>query len=139
MEPSDLSVFRRLNARMQWLTERQALLAQNVANVDTPGYRSRDMKAPTFDEAMALAAPSSRPTPPTAAPRSGHIALVSKMAPAGTNEFRKSQESTISGNTVDLEHELKKASDAALEYQTMTHLYRKHMEMLRTAVRANGS
>lgn len=139
MEPSNLTMFQQLNARMRWLTDRQNVLAQNVANVDTPGYKSRDIKAPTFDEAMALADPASRLRPPTAAPAERHIKLASRMAPSGTKEFRESQETTISGNTVDLEHELKKSADSALEYQTMSHLYRKHMEMLRMAVQTGGA
>lgn len=139
MEPSDLSVFQRLNARMRWLTKRQAVLAQNVANVDTPGYRSRDVKPPTFDEAMARSAPSSKARPPSAPVQPAHVKITPRLAPEGTKEFRQRQEATISGNTVDLEHELKKSADAALEYQTMSQLYRKHMEMLRMAVQSNGA
>src|SRR5262245_20545533 len=43
MAISDLPIFSMLRTRMNWHQERQRLLAQNVANADTPGYRSRDL------------------------------------------------------------------------------------------------
>ena len=42
-----------LRTRMQWHQERQRLLAENVANADTPNYRPRDLAPLDFD----------RPTP----------------------------------------------------------------------------
>ena len=135
MEPSGLGLFKRLNARMQWLAKRQSVLAENVANVNTPGYRSRDVTAPRFENAMA-AAKSAAPPPP---PQPKHFRLVSQLAPENTAETDGDEQITISGNSVDLEHELKKAADAAMEHQTMTQLYRKHLEMLRMATSNNGA
>lgn len=135
MEPSGLSVFRRINARMQWLTERQSVLAENIANVNTPGYRARDMTAPSFASAIDRTAPRT----PSAPPQPQHFRLASRLGPEKTAEALGDQQETISGNSVDMEVELKKAADAALEYQTMTHLYRKHLEMLRMASSSNGA
>lgn len=135
MEPSGLSVFRRLNARMQWLTERQTVLAENIANVNTPGYRARDMHPPDFASEIARTAPRA----PTAPPQPQHFQLTPRLGPDLSGETLEGQQETISGNSVDMEVELKKAADAALEYQTMTHLYRKHLEMLRMASSNNGA
>lgn len=138
MEPSNLSVFQRLNARMHWLSKRQSVLAENVANANTPNYKPRDLKAQTFESVMAAVPSSSRP--PAAAPASPqHFKLLASVSRPNVKERRDDLEPSISGNAVDLETELKKSSDTALEYQTMAHLYRKHMEMLRMAVAANGS
>ena len=38
-----------LRRRMQWHQERQRLLAENVANADTPNYRVRDLVPPDFN------------------------------------------------------------------------------------------
>src|ERR1041384_8359546 len=43
MAISDLPIFSMLRTRMNWHQERQRLLAENVANADTPGYRARDL------------------------------------------------------------------------------------------------
>ena len=141
MEPSDLSVFKRLQGRMKWLTARQEVLAENVANANTPGYRARDIKAPSFGGVMSMMRPTSVTTvgggmQTASAP--GTIPIRSKSDGAGTREVREDLQVSLSGNSVDLEAELKKAADAALEYQTITHLYRKNMEFLRMAVQSNG-
>jgi flagellar basal-body rod protein FlgB len=39
MGPDDIPLFGMLKSRLGYLTERQKLVAQNVANADTPGYR----------------------------------------------------------------------------------------------------
>jgi len=135
MEPSSLSVFQRLQSRMHWLTARQAVLAQNVANANTPGYRARDIKPPNFGQVVQMM----KPAETSGASGKGHVRLISKTADSNTREVRDDLQASISGNSVDLELEMKKSADAALEYQTMTHLYRKHMEMLRMAVQSNGS
>lgn len=135
MEPSGLSVFKQLNARMRWLTERQTVISQNIANVDTPGYNARELKAPSFAKTMALAQPKGD----AATPKPTHIAVMPETQPGRTGQVEEAQEISISGNSVDLEHELKKSADTAMEYQTMTHLYRKHMEMLRMAIQSDRS
>ena len=38
-----------LRTRMQWHQERQKVLAENVANSDTPKFRPRDLVEPKFD------------------------------------------------------------------------------------------
>src|SRR5947209_920795 len=43
MAISDLPIFSMLRTRMNWHQERQRLLAENVVNADTPGYRARDL------------------------------------------------------------------------------------------------
>ena len=39
MPITDLPLLSMLRTRMQWQQERQRLLAENVANADTPNYR----------------------------------------------------------------------------------------------------
>ena len=49
MSVADLPLFSVLKSRMRWLEERQKLLAENVANADTPRYRTRDLKQLDFN------------------------------------------------------------------------------------------
>ncbi len=39
-----------LTDKMRWHQARQKLLAENVANAETPGYQGRDLKAYSFSE-----------------------------------------------------------------------------------------
>ncbi len=51
MDPTDIPLFALADQRLVWVDHRQALLSQNVANVDTPGYRARDLRP--FAQALA--------------------------------------------------------------------------------------
>ena len=52
MPISDIPILSMLRARMQWHQERQEVLAENVANADTPNYRPRDLAPPNFENAL---------------------------------------------------------------------------------------
>ena len=55
MPITDIPILSMLRTRMQWHQERQLVLAENVANADTPNYRARDLAPPTFDSALQTA------------------------------------------------------------------------------------
>ncbi|RRH75798.1 flagellar basal body rod protein FlgB [Falsigemmobacter faecalis] len=54
------SFFRLASERMDWLAERQKVLAANIANADTPGYRARDLTA--FEDFLSTGVAESRET-----------------------------------------------------------------------------
>ena len=43
MDPTEIGLFRLAEQRLAWVDRRQELLAQNVANANTPGYRPQDL------------------------------------------------------------------------------------------------
>src|SRR5437764_2344117 len=49
MPISDIPIFSMLRTRMQWHQERQQVLADNVANADTPNFRPSDLSPPDFN------------------------------------------------------------------------------------------
>ena len=53
MPISEIPIFSMLRTRMQWHQERQRLLAENVANADTPKFKPRDLAPPQFDRHAA--------------------------------------------------------------------------------------
>jgi flagellar basal-body rod protein FlgB len=132
MDLTKIRMFSALTQRMAWLRERQTILAQNIANADTPGYTARDLKPQSFRDMV-------RPTTLTQ--------LNPRVTAAGhqlgghlpQSEFRvkttdASAEPTLTGNAVDLEQQIMKVSETSMDYQTMTNLYRKHVDMLRSAL-----
>ena len=52
MDLNKLDIFRLTNSKMGWLSERQTVLAQNIANADTPGYKAKDLKVPDFSSML---------------------------------------------------------------------------------------
>ena len=127
-----LDIFGAMARRMTWLGERQQVLAQNIANSDTPDYIPLDLKEGPFARLLAR-----RLSPvQMAAVRPGHIATPPPAGEAAfrTKEQRDTYEITPSGNAVVLEEQLVKVQQTQMDYQAMTSLYRKHMNMIRTAL-----
>ena len=57
MAISDIPIFSMLRTRMQWHQERQRVLAENVANADTPKFQPRDLTPLEFGRAGAAGRP----------------------------------------------------------------------------------
>lgn len=134
MDLNRLPLFSLLAQKMNWLGERQKVLAQNVANADTPGYAPVDLKAFDFRAAAhAAGGVTAKLAPAASDPRH----LLPASATAAAQVRARATETTVSGNGVSLDSELMKASDTAMDYQLITSLYRKQIGMLR-AVLARG-
>jgi len=48
MDIGHIPLFAAFSKRMAWLTARQTVLAENVANANTPGYMAKDLKELDF-------------------------------------------------------------------------------------------
>ncbi|GJD60329.1 flagellar basal body rod protein FlgB [Methylobacterium frigidaeris] len=131
MSVTDLPLVAMLRNRMQWQQTRQKVLAENVANADTPGFRARDLKAPRFRPDGTLAA--GLPGVGMERTSSLHLAGTGKAAPAEERTGTRF-EMMPSGNAVSLEDEMLKAADNQGDYQLASLLYRKSLQSLRTAV-----
>ena len=129
MSTGDLPVMAALRTRMQWHQERQRVLAENVANSDTPNFKPRDLVEPKFD------ASGSSADGPLAMRRTsaGHI------APSGASEsFDQNRnagfETRPAGNSVNLEDEMLKVSSNQMDYAAVTSLYTHSLHLLKTAI-----
>ena len=134
-----LNVFQAVARRMAWLGRRQSVLAQNIANADTPGYRPLDMKEGPFARMMVGKLAPVRPAATHAAHIVGAAAGPGAGAGAGAKSFESvaqsgSYEVKPSGNAVVLEEQLVKMSQTQMDYQTMSNLYRKHLRMFQIAI-----
>lgn len=132
MDLSKIPLFRVMSERMSWLTQRQQVLAQNVANADTPGYKPSDLEPVDF---RRLADDAGKRLS-VRATRAGHI--VNGGAPQGQKYAVKEETSPsgalINGNSVVIEEELMKIAGTAADYQVTTSLYRKHVAIIKAAI-----
>jgi flagellar basal-body rod protein FlgB len=129
MDLSKIPLFEAITRRMAWLGERQSVLAQNVANADTPGFAAKDVKEPDFAKLVGGAVahlPLLRTQP-------GHLLPV-HAAGAFQEITQKVDESAPNGNTVQLEDQMMKISGTTSDYAVMTSLYRKQLSLLKMAL-----
>jgi len=125
-----------LSQAMNMRTQRHQVLASNIANADTPGYKARDF---SFESAMQNAlggrANSGISLTRTAA---GHIADASGVAHAAI-QFRKETQSSVDGNTVDMDVERAQITENALQYQILTQLISEKFKGVRSALSSTSS
>ena len=134
MSVNDLPLLGQIKGRMSWLEERQRVVAQNVANSDTPGYVARDLKAPT-DFARALKEGGGLTMVRTSA---AHISPPGASTARFTSEKRPDSETTLDGNAVVVEEQMLKMAESRMAYDAAIGLYSKSMAMLRMAARKPG-
>jgi flagellar basal-body rod protein FlgB len=127
----NLPIFSALGEKMRWHQTRQSLLAENVANAETPGYGGRDLKV--FD-LEAQASGFSRAGVSAAVTQPRHILVHAGGSSAFGAQRMNSFEITPSGNGVTLEDEMMKVTTNLMDYQTATTLYQKSVRILRTAL-----
>lgn len=111
--PAHDSTTTTLHTALRALATRQRLLAENIANVETPGYRARRVD---FEESLRRAVATGQP-----ALASTTISL-STAAP-GPN-----------GNNVALDQDTLALTETGLRYQLLTNAVDAKMRLLRTAI-----
>ena len=133
MALTDIPILSMLRTRLQWSQERQRVLAENVANADTPNYRARDLSAPKFD-APAQVATAQMSRVSLLRTEADHIA--GAMTGGSGFESRVSGHYAVSpaGNAVSIEDEMMKVAANQMDYQAVTALYARSLSLFKTAL-----
>ncbi|OXE35630.1 MAG: flagellar basal body rod protein FlgB [Phenylobacterium zucineum] len=139
MDITDIPLFAMLKSRMGYLTERQRVIAQNVANADTPNYLPQDLKPYSFQSHLAGA-----PSPPgpmsvtlTNPMHIAHTATSPSQIPVKAPKSMDT-ETTLDGNSVVLEDEMLKLTDTRMNYDAAVSFYQKSLNLLKMATKAPG-
>jgi flagellar basal-body rod protein FlgB len=137
MDLANIPLFAMLRGRLGYLSDRQKIISENVANSDTPGYRPHDLKPFSFEAQLKAAASSAGVQAMT---QPGHMqASNARRSLSGARPMKVADsEITLDGNGVVLEEEMMKMTDARMNYDAAISFYQKSMGMLRTAIRAPG-
>ena len=136
MELTKLPMFGLLRNRMSWLGQRQEVLAQNVANADTPNYSAHDLKAFDFREVLN----GTRRSQSDAGLRRTNVAHFQRASSGGQSDFvsgevRRPYETAPDGNAVVIEEQMVKMNETVTNHNLMTQIYKKQMLMFRAVTR----
>ena len=123
----NLSVFQTSSAMAGHAAQSQALISQNVANSDTPGYVARQL--PPFSTLYT----SSEAGGLQRATRSGHLNGSVDGFEISATEIRSG--SNPNQNTVSLEGELLRSAEAKSQHDRALAIYKSALDVLRTAAR----
>jgi flagellar basal-body rod protein FlgB len=113
--------------KVEWLSTRQAILAQNVANANTPGYHAKDIVPfeSFLDNAQFTMAKSS----------GMHMDLSVGSTEQPRTEEDRSGDSNFSGNNVSLENQLLKLGETNSQFALNTGLIKSFNRMIMASLK----
>jgi flagellar basal-body rod protein FlgB len=132
----DIPILSMLRMRMQWSQARQKVLAENVANADTPQYKARDL-APLKFEAPGEQAPAAVASVALARTESGHMTGFGAQPTPFRSESKGNYQVRPTGNAVDLEGQMMKVAANQMDYQAATAIYTRSLKLIKTALGKN--
>jgi flagellar basal-body rod protein FlgB len=116
----DLKVLNMASALARYSAARHEVLAQNIANADTPGYRAKDVEP--FTQAYQRVSTEGR--------------AVDGIKDAAWRVIASSDAGAMSpnGNSVSLEDQMIKSVEAQQDHDAATAIYKKSIDILRLAL-----
>ena len=132
MTTQNIGLFKALGAKMNYLDQRQRVIAQNIANSDTPTYLPKDLLPVDFGKVLADVTKQTVVRPETTNPM--HMPSPTHIDDPKNKEQKKVYEEAPAGNSVILEEQMVKSARNQMDYNLMTNLYQKNVSMIRTAL-----
>ncbi|MEL6563011.1 MAG: FlgB family protein [Pseudomonadota bacterium] len=122
-----LKVFETSYAMAVHAGQKQAVVAQNVANADTPGYVARDL--PSFKDVYA---PTDGSGALQRATRDGH--MHGRVSDPQTMLEKDHSFASPDGNSVSLDAEMLRGTDAKRQHDRSLAIYRSALTVLRSSL-----
>jgi flagellar basal-body rod protein FlgB len=123
-----------MGSYMTRLSRRQQVVASNIANIDTPGYRAKDVSFhATMVELLAT------PETPVRGTRGGHISQMRPSYQAPVPFETEGLTERIDGNNVDLDREMLNLSETTFGYATISQLLRTKFRGIASAIQEGRS
>lgn len=128
-----------IRRQMDTLSNKQRVIAQNIANSETPGFKARTVEDADFSDLLGSSSGGIRVAKPRVELTAGMKGL-GAIQPAGAGIVldKDISETKPDGNNVTLEDQLLKLGEVQADFTAMTNLYRKQISMLKTAVGKGG-
>ncbi len=126
----DIPILSMLRTRMQWHQARQEVLAENIANADTPNYQARDLVPPDFSEQLSRVSSVG-----LAVTHSNHIG---GQGLGGDSSFATDSNARYEirprGNGVSHEDEMMKLGNNQMDYEAVTAMYTHSLGLIKIAL-----
>lgn len=135
MTVQDIGLFQAMGAKMSYLSQREKVIAQNVANADTPGFIPHDLTPVDFSALLGKVGSSGgggalQP----AATDPAHMSGAKDAANPKDRAQKLVYEVAPDGNAVILEEQMLKSAQTMMDYNLVATLYQKNVAMLRMAL-----
>jgi len=113
-------------------SERQRLIASNIANADTPGYQARDFN---FAAALQEAAGERAVSGTLQTTHAGHIPVSSTATSETKLLYARPSQTNLDNNTVDMDRERASFADNAVKYEATLRFINGQVRTLTDAIK----
>ena len=113
-------------------SDRQRLIASNIANADTPGFVARDFD---FAQALRQATGSMTPAQTPAVTQGGHIAAGAAGGAPPNLLYATPSQTNLDRNTVDMDRERANFADNAVKYEATLRFINAHVRTMLEAIK----
>ena len=133
-----IGLFHLTGDRMRYLTERQTVVARNIANADTPGYQAQDLApfSPANSTRGAVANSGAGAAAPLVMARTqpGHLGLQNSSATFHHITSPSTYGEKHDGNNVSLEEQMVKSADVANNFALASAAYAKSIALMKIGI-----
>ena len=129
MELEQISFFRSASQRMEWLTERQRVIASNMAHANTPAYKAQDVVP--FETMLER-----EPTRSLRVTHERHLGGT-YQSPVDVRADANAWEVSLDGNSVVLEQQTIMANQTFEQFSLASQAYKKGHDLLTLALVGN--
>ncbi len=134
MDLNKLSLFSMMKKRLSWLSQRQEVLAQNIANADTPDYKPVDLKPFKFGDLVRRESMQVNMDVTS----EGHLGGQRKrIRDFDSEQAQKPFETAPAGNAVILEEQMAKVNENQINHRLTTEIYKRNLSMIKMALGKN--
>ena len=131
MDYNSLTIFGVIKKRLDWLTQRQEVLAQNIANSNTPGYVPKDLSKFKFHELLRR----ERMQLNVNVENPNHLEGERKrLRDWDSEKTSRPYETQPDGNSVILEEQMGKINETTVAHNLTTQLYKKQLNLFKIAL-----
>ncbi|MBM9596118.1 FlgB family protein [Roseitranquillus sediminis] len=123
----NLDIMRMAHGLARHASDRQEIVARNVANADTPGFRARDLASFQQIYSDSDQGAGMRTT------REGHLGAADLGVPPA-HLIETPGEASPNGNTVSIETEIFKSAEIKSQHDRATTIYKTSLDVLRTSL-----
>ncbi|MCK4946338.1 MAG: hypothetical protein KAS59_08765 [Alphaproteobacteria bacterium] len=146
MTTQDLTLMQATIQKMHWHESRQKVIAQNIANADTPMYTPHDISPLNFKELLESSTSKLSLSASTTG-SAGHLATTNAKHLGSSSSSSSSRqvpeknqknpyETSPSSNSVILEEQLLKMNENYADHRLTTTIYQKNIDMLKASIRS---
>lgn len=135
MSTESLALFKAIGAKMDYLNQRQRVIAQNISNADTPGYKPQDLVKVDFGDVLKKV----NQTNAVRVDRTDklHIMPGGDIDDPQSRKMKKTYDVAPAGNAVVMEEQMINSQSTVGDYNLMTSLYQKNIAMIKMSLGGN--